>query len=256
MKTPNIRIIPKLEVKGLNVIKGIRMEGLRKVGLPEELSEKYYLDSADEILFIDSVASLYGRNNLHDLVTKVSEKIKLPLCVGGGVKSKEEAKKLFRSGADKISLNTQAITTPSIINELATVFGTQSIVISIQAKKKQNGFWEAYYNNGREKSNKDVIDWLQEAVDLGAGEILLTSIDQDGTKLGPDFELIKKVLEIAKVPVIVSGGIRNYKDIIKLVDLGVRAVAIGHILHFNLDRIVLIKKELLKHDIPTRLVIK
>ena len=134
MKLPNIRIIPKLEIKGLNVIKGIRMEGLRKVGKPEELSKKYSLDSADEILFIDTVASLYGRNNLQDLVSKVSERIKLPLCVGGGIRTLDGAK-LLRKGADKISINT-AINTPDIINILSNSFGSQSLVVSIQAKKK------------------------------------------------------------------------------------------------------------------------
>ena len=251
---PKIRIIPKLEIKGLNVIKGIRMEGLRVVGLPEEMSLKYYLDSADEILFIDTVASLYGRNNLHDLVSRVSDKIRLPLCVGGGIRSLEEGKALLRSGADKVSINTQACKTPELITSLAKSFGSQSVVASIQAKKKTNNIWEAYYNNGREKTDIDVIEWVQEVVDRGAGELLLTSIDQDGTKLGPDLELVDKIINLVNIPVIVSGGIDSIEDILKLINLGVSAVAIANILHFNKATISGLKKELILNDFSTRLV--
>ena len=251
---PKIRIIPKLEIKGLNVIKGIRMEGLRVVGLPEEMSLKYYLDSADEILFIDTVASLYGRNNLHDLVSKVSDKIRLPLCVGGGIRSLEEGKALLRSGADKVSINTQACKTPELITSLAKSFGSQSVVASIQAKKKTNNMWEAYYNNGREKTDINVIEWVKEVVDRGAGELLLTSIDQDGTKLGPDLELVDKIINLVNIPVIVSGGINSIEDILKLIDLGVSAVAIANILHFNKATISGLKKELIKNNFSTRLV--
>jgi imidazole glycerol-phosphate synthase subunit HisF len=251
---PKIRIIPKLEIKGLNVIKGIRMEGLRVVGLPEEMSLKYYLDSADEILFIDTVASLYGRNNLHDLVSKVSDKIRLPLCVGGGIRNLEEGKALLRSGADKVSINTQACKTPDLITSLAKSFGSQSVVASIQAKKKTNNMWEAYYNNGREKTDIDVIEWVKEVVDRGAGELLLTSIDQDGTKLGPDLELVDKIINLVNIPVIVSGGINSIDDILKLIDLGVSALAIANILHFNKATISGLKKELIKNNFSTRLV--
>ena len=241
---PKIRIIPKLEIKGLNVIKGIRMEGLRVVGIPEEMSLKYYLDSADEILFIDTVASLYGRNNLHDLVSKVADKIRLPLCVGGGIRSLEEGKALLRAGANKVSINTQAYKTPDLITSLAKSLGSQSVVASIQAKKKTNNMWEAYYNNGREKTDIDVIEWVKEVVDRGAGELLLTSIDQDGTKLGPDLELVDKIINLVNIPVIVSGGINSIEDILKLIDLGVSAVAIANILHFNKATISGLKKEL------------
>jgi len=241
---PKIRIIPKLEIKGLNVIKGIRMEGLRVVGIPEEMSLKYYLDSADEILFIDTVASLYGRNNLHDLVSKVADKIRLPLCVGGGIRCLEEGKALLRAGANKVSINTQAYKTPDLITSLAKSLGSQSVVASIQAKKKTNNMWEAYYNNGREKTDIDVIEWVKEVVDRGAGELLLTSIDQDGTKLGPDLELVDKIINLVNIPVIVSGGINSIEDILKLIDLGVSAVAIANILHFNKATISGLKKEL------------
>jgi len=251
---PKIRIIPKLEIKGLNVIKGIRMEGLRVVGIPEEMSLKYYLDSADEILFIDTVASLYGRNNLHDLVSKVADKIRLPLCVGGGIRSLEEGKALLRAGANKVSINTQAYKTPDLITSLAKSLGSQSVVASIQAKKKTNNMWEAYYNNGREKTDIDVIEWVKEVVDRGAGELLLTSIDQDGTKLGPDLELVDKIINLVNIPVIVSGGINSIEDILKLIDLGVSAVAIANILHFNKATISGLKKELIKNNFSTRLV--
>ena len=250
---PKIRIIPKLEIKGTNVIKGIRMEGLRVVGEPGEMSKKYYLDSADEIIFIDSVASLYGRNNLHELVSKVSKSIRLPLCVGGGIRSLKDAMLLLRSGADKVSINTQICNTPDLITTLAKSFGSQSVVASIQAKKTNQNAWEVYYNNGREKTNKDVAEWCQEVVDKGAGEILLTSIDRDGTKLGPDLELVEKVINKLKVPLIVGGGISSSDDIIKLVNIGVNAVSISNIIHFNKTNIMDIKEELIRNKIDTRI---
>lgn len=253
MDKPKIRIIPKLEIKGMNVIKGIRMEGLRKVGKPDIMSKKYFHDLADEILFIDTVASLYNRNNLHALVTSVSEEISLPLCVGGGIRSLEDAKNLLRCGADKVSVNTAAIKNPGIITNLAKAFGSQSIVASVQAKRKNANSWEAFYNNGREKSNLEVTLWIKELVDRGAGEILLTSIDQDGTKLGPDFKLIETVKNSINLPLVVSGGIRDYSDIIKINKMGVYAVAISNILHFNLFNIKEIKKSLIENNINTRI---
>ena len=252
MNTPKIRIIPKLEIKGNKVIKGIRMEGLRVVGTPENLSNKYYYQGADEILFIDTVASLYGRNHLTELVSQTAENIKLPLCVGGGIRSLEDAKNLLRSGADKISLNTGICKKPELITELANSFGSQSIVASIQAKKIENS-WEVYCNNGRERTGKNVVDWCQEVLDRGAGEILLTSIDQDGTKLGPDFNLIETIQKYINVPLIVSGGISNVEDIIKLIDMEVYAIAIANILHFEKISINEIKLNLKNNNINSRI---
>ena len=217
MNTPKIRIIPKLEIKGTNVIKGIRMEGLRVVGTPEEFSKKYYLDGADEILFIDTVASLYGRNNLNELVTKTAERIKLPLCVGGGIRSLNDAITILRDGADKVSINTQAFKEKNLITLFAKSFGSQSVVVSIQAKRVGDKKWEAYYNNGRERTEKDVLEWSKEVVDKGAGEILLTSIDQDGTRAGPDYSLVEAVVKNTSVPLVVWGGINSVEDIEKLV---------------------------------------
>ena len=252
MDTPKIRIIPKLEIKSSNVIKGIRMEGLRVVGKPELLSEKYYLEGADEIIFIDTVASLYGRNHLIDLVTKTAENIKLPLCVGGGIRSLDDAKTLLRNGADKISINTGICNNSKLITNLAHAFGSQSVVASIQAKKLKDS-WEVYCNNGREKTGKDVCSWIVEVIERGAGEILLTSIDQDGTKLGPDFELIENIKNKVSVPLIVSGGIRNVDDIIQLANMGVYAIAIANILHFDFTNIDEIKLQLKNMNIKTRI---
>jgi len=185
----NIRLIARLDVKAPNLVKGIQLEGLRKLGDPNEFALKYYGQGIDEIYYEDIVASLYERNSLLEIIEKTTENIFVPITVGGGLRSIEDVSAVLRVGADKVAVNTAAIKRPSIISEIAERFGSQCTVLSIQAKQ-QNGGWEAYYDNGREHSGRDVVEWARQGEDLGAGEILLTSVDREGTAKGFDLDLI------------------------------------------------------------------
>ncbi len=248
------RIIPRLEVKGDNVVKGIRMEGLRTVGKPHEMTAKYYAEGADEILFTDVVASLYNRNQLSELISETAKNIHIPLCVGGGVRTIEDFRSLLRLGADKVSINTQACNMPEIITECAYIFGSQAVLISIQAKRKGDGKWEAYNQNGREPSGRDVVEWAKEVVERGAGEILLTSVDCDGTRKGLDVELIQEVRGAVTVPLLVGGGMSCVEDAIAVAKIGVSGIVLAHVLHFNRITIPEIKSALSSASIPVRVV--
>lgn len=228
-----VRVISRLDIKGPNLVKGIHMEGLRVLGKPWDFAYKYYLDGADELIYIDAVASLYGRNNLLEIVKKTAENIFIPLTVGGGIRSVEDIKNLLRAGADKIAINTAAIHNPELIKASAEAFGSQCIVGSIQAKKIDNQYF-AYTDNARENSGRDVFDWAKEMVALGAGEILLTSIDNDGTGNGYDIELIKKVSKSVAVPVIAHGGCGNAGHIEKVIHEGkADAICAASVFHYH-----------------------
>jgi cyclase len=225
-----LRFIARLDIKGPNVIKGVRMEGLRVMGNPVHLALKYAHD-ADELLYIDTVASLYGRNQLERLLEETSQDVFIPITVVGGISTIAECKRLFRSGADKIGINTAAIANPALINELAQTFGSQAVVVSIEAKRVADG-WEAYTNCGREKTGKDAIKWAFEAIERGAGELLVTAVDRDGTCKGFDVELISQIAPNSTVPVIAAGGFGNIAHIFEVLDTGrADAVAIGTMLH-------------------------
>jgi cyclase len=239
-----IRIIPRLDIKGPNVVKGIHLEGLRVVGDPRELAIKYYEDGADEILYVDTVASLYGRNNAEDIVKNACEEIFIPLSVGGGIKSLDDVRRLLRSGADKVAINTHGIKNPTLIKEIAEIVGSANLIVSIQAKKRDSNLWEAYIENGRERSFIDVVEWSIKAEQLGAGEILLTSVDAEGTQKGFDLELIKKISSVINIPLIVCGGAGNIDDIEKCINAGADGICIASILHYNKFSISEIKKEL------------
>jgi imidazole glycerol-phosphate synthase subunit HisF len=253
---PKIRIIPRLEVKGENVVKGICMEGLRVVGKPHDLCETYYLQGADEILFIDIVASLYNRNHLHELVSRSTEKIFLPVCVGGGVRSMDDFRALLRAGADKISINTQAVRTPEIITQASRVFGAQAVIVSIQAKRQSDGSWEVYNENGREKTDLDAVDWAEEVVRRGAGEILLTSVDRDGTRDGLDFDLIERVIDRVTVPIVVGGGVGSIQDITRAAEIGASGITVANLLHFKRTTIAEIKDAMLDQGVAVRMPMK
>ena len=229
-----IRLIARLDIKGSNLIKGIHLEGLRVLGIPNEFALNYYRDGIDEIFYMDSVASLYGRNHLADLIRNATEAIFVPLTVGGGIRTINDAKKILRAGADKVAINTHAVEEPSLISEIAEKFGSQCTVISIEAKQVSSNRWEAYVNNGREKTGLDVVEWAARAVDLGAGEVLLTSIDREGTRRGFDIDLVKVVSSEVSVPVIASGGMGSLTDLVDVVQLGgAVAVAMADILHYK-----------------------
>lgn len=249
----NIRLIPRLDIKGKNLIKGVHLEGLRVIGDPQEYAVKYYEAGADELIYMDVVASLYGRNNLSELISYTARNVFVPITVGGGIRSVEDVQRLLRSGADKVAINTAAISNPELIREVSGRFGSQCMVLSIEAKKVSEGKWDAFTDNGRERSGRDVHEWVQQAVELGAGEILLTSIDQEGTRKGFDLELTQSVSEVVPVPVIASGGMSSVQDLIDVVRLGkADAVAMADILHYDRMSLLEIRKAALVECIHVR----
>lgn len=207
------RIIPCLDVRNGNVVKGINFVGIKEVGNPVELGEYYYKQGADEIVFLDITATHEGRGIMESVVQQVAERIFIPFTVGGGLKDIDDIKRILRAGADKVSLNSSAVKNKKLIKEGAYYFGKQCIVLAVDAKKKfDNSGWNVFINGGRIDTGIDVIKWIEEATKLGAGEILLTSMDSDGTKNGFDLELTRKVSEVTNVPVIASGGGGSLKD--------------------------------------------
>ena len=248
------RLIARLDVKGPDVIKGVHLECLRIVGKPAFLARKYYLNGADELLYIDTVASLYGRQNLLDIVNETSDKIFIPFTVGGGIRTLEDIKEFLKAGADKVAINTVATKNPELIKEAAKMFGSQCIVGSIEAKKIGDNKWEAYTDNGREKTGLDVVEWAKKLEGLGAGEILLTSIDAEGTKNGFDLALIKEVSEAISIPLIASGGAGTLEHIKECItQCNVNAVAVASVLHYNTLSINKIKKYLMTNELDVRI---
>ena len=227
-----LRLIARLDIKGANVTKGVQFEGLRVVGKPEEMAQRYAEQGADEILYIDTVASLYGRNQLEALLEKTCESVFVPITVGGGIRSLQDARRLFNAGADKIAINTAALKRPDLINELAGHFGNQAVVVSIEAKRV-NGGWECYTDNGRNRSERDAVAWAFDSVGRGAGELLLTSVDRDGTRRGFDTELIAAIAPHVPVPVTASGGCGSLEHLKAVLRAGADAVAVGSALHYG-----------------------
>ena len=237
------RLISRLDVKNNKLIKSVSFEGLRVLGEINEYAKKYYNDGIDEILYIDTVASLYERNSLTEIIKKVTKNIFVPITVGGGIKNINDIKNILRSGADKIAVNSEAIRNKNFISEAAKIFGSQCIVVSIQAKIITENKWEALYLNGRESSGLDVLDWAKTVEQLGAGEIQLTSVDFDGTLKGLDFNLLTRVSDAVNIPVIGSGGARNKEEIANcLNNSNISALAIGSMLHYEKDTINNVKK--------------
>jgi len=231
---PHLRLIARLDVKGPNLIKGVHLEGLRVLGNPREFARRYYENGVDEILYMDIVASLYGRNHLAEIVRQTANDVFVPLTVGGGMRSADDVKLMLRAGADKVAINTAAVRRPELIRDVARRFGSQCMVLSIEAKRLQRGGWTVYTDCGREHSGLDVIEWARRGVELGAGEILLTSIDQEGTRKGYDLELTRSVSDAVSVPVIASGGMGNMGDLISVVQQGhADAVAMADVLHYG-----------------------
>ena len=230
----SVRLIARLDIKGPNLIKGIHLEGLRVIGSPNEHALRYYQQGADELIYMDCVASLYGRNSLGDIVKSAAQNVFVPMTVGGGIRSVEDATHLLRCGADKVAVNTAAVANPQLISDIARRFGSQCMVLSIEAKQIGPGRWEAYTDNGRERTGLDVIDWVKRGVALGAGEILITSVDREGTRKGFDLPLLRAVTEGLSVPVIASGGMGEPDDLVDAVEQGqVDAVAMADILHYR-----------------------
>lgn len=230
----NTRLIARLDVKGANLIKGIHLEGLRVIGKPNEYAKQYYIQGADELIYIDCVASLYGRNSLGEMVQRAAQEVFIPMTVGGGIRTIDDVTHLLRCGADKVAVNTAAVSNPGLISEIARRFGSQCMVLSIEAKRIGTDRWEAFTDNGREDTGLDVIEWVKRGVALGAGEVLLTSVDQEGTRKGFDISLVQAVTEAVSVPVIASGGMGVSEHVIDVVLLGgADAVAMADILHYR-----------------------
>jgi len=234
MSEKNVRIIPRLDIKGPNLVKGIHLEGLRVLGKPEHFARYYYENGADELIYVDVVASLYNRNSLHDIITRTVKEIFIPLTVGGGLRTIEDIREVLRAGADKVSLNTAAINNPEIIRQASRKFGSSTIVIAIEAAKQPSGEYLAFTDNGREYTGVEVLEWAKKVQELGAGEILLTSIDRDGTGIGFDLELVKMVSRAVDIPVIAHGGAGSPEDIKRVItDASADAVSMASILHYN-----------------------
>jgi imidazole glycerol-phosphate synthase subunit HisF len=249
----NIRIIPRLDIKGPNLIKGVHLEGLRVIGDPQEYAIKYYKAGADELIYMDIVASLYGRNNLNEIISRAAENVFIPITVGGGIRSVDDARNIFRSGADKVAINTAAVARPELISDIAYRFGSQAMVLSVEAKRISHQKWEVYTDNGREPTGLDVIEWIQRGVDLGAGEILITSIDREGTRTGFELDLLRQVSQAASVPVIASGGMGSVEDLVSAVNQSnVDAVAMADVLHYNRLNLYDIRRAALQAGLSVR----
>ncbi len=250
----NIRVIARLDIKGPNLIKGIHLEGLRVLGDPHDFAEKYYKEGIDEIVYIDIVASLYGRSKLTEIVKNAAKDVFVPMTVGGGIRSIDDVRDLLRAGADKVAISTAAVENPNLIRDVSRIFGSQCMVLSLEAKKQSDSVWEVYTNSGRERTNINAIDWAKQVEELGAGEILLTSIDAEGTRKGFDLDLIQSITNVVNIPVIASGGMGQSQDLIDAVNIGgVKAVAMADILHYERDSVLGIKKAMYQNNIPVRL---
>jgi len=240
-----VRIIAKLDVKPPNVVKPIVFEGLKVVGLPNELAKKYYLQGADEICYVDIVASLYQREILYETIQKSADEIFIPFGVGGGVRSIDDISKLFHVGADKVLINTYALQqNPSLIDQAAKIFGAQAIVVNIEAKK-WNNWYECYSDGGKIQSSKNVLEWTKEVESRGAGEVLLQVVDNDGLQKGFDKKVAKSVVDSVNIPVVVASGAGSKEDIKSLIEYAnPSGVALSSILHFNKTTINSIKSYL------------
>ena len=228
------RIIGRLDIKGPNLVKGVHLEGLRVMGDPKVFAEQYYKDGIDEMIYMDSVASLYGRNSLKEFVEHTAKTIFVPLTVGGGVRTLDDISSLLKAGADKVAINTAVIFNPDLIKKASRKFGAQCIVVSIEAKKISVREWTCFTDNGRESTGLCVLEWAKHVENLGAGEILLTSVDYEGTGFGYDIELTRSVSELVSIPVIASGGCGNMthiRDVI--VDGKADAIALASVLHYE-----------------------
>lgn len=238
------RIIARLDIKPPNLVKGYQMEGLRVIGDPHDFAMRYYRDGADELLYVDVDASLDGRSALDVLICRTAEGIFIPLTVAGGIRSVLDIRRMVLSGADKVCINTAAIRSPSFITEASRAFGSQAIVVAVEYTKGM-----AFTDNGREPTGLDAYDWCRKAVDLGAGELMLTSIEREGTRKGYDCDFIRKVSEAVHVPVIAHGGAGNAAHLTAALDAGASGVCIAGILHHGKTTISQLKKGIHGHAI-------
>jgi len=246
------RIIPCLDVKAGQVVKGVCFKDLKQVGDPPTLAVEYEKQGADEIVFLDVNASVAGQKTLHEAVLKTAETLFIPLTVGGGVRTFDDVRKTLNVGADKVSMNTAAVLDPSLINRCARAFGNQCIVLALDAKRHGDS-WEVYTHSGTKPSGRDAVEWAKEACDRGAGEILLTSMDADGTKNGYDIELTRAVVRAVNVPVIASGGCGTVEHIVQVLSDGEADAALAaSIFHYGEHSVAEVKKAVEAAGVPVR----
>lgn len=230
----NLRLVARLDVKLDWLIKGVQMEGWRKVGDPAEFAVRYAEAGADELLFMDVVASLYQRNNLHEIVERVARNVFIPMTIGGGIKTVDDVKALLDRGADKVAINTAATQRPELLTEVSDRYGSQATVLSIEAMPSGSGSWTAMTDNGRNHTGRDVVEWAREAEGRGAGEIVLTSISREGLGRGLDIELIAAVTSSVEIPVVAAGGLGTPKHLAEVIEqTDVSAVATAQALHWG-----------------------
>ena len=246
-----IRVIPCLDVNAGRVVKGTNFVDLRDAGDPVEIAKRYNVEGADEVVFLDITASSDKRAITLDVVKKTAEQVFIPLTVGGGIRTVDDMRTLLKAGADKISINTAAVLNPQLIYDGSRKFGNQCIVVAIDAKRDGNG-WTVYTHGGRTKTDLDVIKWAQKCVELGAGEILLTSMDKDGTKDGYDLELMEEVTKVVDVPVIASGGAGKKEHFVDVCKKGASAVLAASLFHFKQLEISDLKKYMKQNGIEVR----
>ena len=228
-----VRIIPRLDIKGPNLVKGIHLEGLRVLGNPSTFAHHYYKNGADELFFQDVVASLYQRNSLNNIITKTAKEIFIPLTVGGGLRTIDDIKGVLRAGADKVSINTAAISNPDFIKKASRNFGASTIVVALEIIKQDDGSYLCFIDNGREYTGVEALSWAQQVEELGAGELIVTSIDKEGTKKGMDLDLINYISSNVTIPVIAHGGVGALTDIENAIKHNADAVSIASVLHYN-----------------------
>ena len=247
------RIIPCLDIKNGKVVKGVNFVGLKDVGDPIDLAKRYDEQCADEVVFLDITASYEERDIIKDLIERGAKELTIPLAVGGGIRTLDDFRMILASGADKVSINSAAINNPNLIKEAANEFGVQCVVVAIDAKKRDGGGYDVYVKGGRENTGIDLIEWVTKCQELGAGEILLTSMDADGTKAGYDLEMINAVCDVVDIPVIASGGCGSIQDIVKIKKkTNCDAALVASLFHFGEATVEDVRKELRKHNINVR----
>ncbi|HJF41584.1 imidazole glycerol phosphate synthase subunit HisF [Thomasclavelia spiroformis] len=247
------RIIPCLDIKNGKVVKGVNFVGLKDVGDPIDLAKRYDEQCADEVVFLDITASYEERDIIKDLIERGAKELTIPLAVGGGIRTLDDFRMILASGADKVSINSAAINNPNLIKEAANEFGVQCVVVAIDAKKRDGGGYDVYVKGGRENTRIDLIEWVTKCQELGAGEILLTSMDADGTKAGYDLEMINAVCDVVDIPVIASGGCGSIQDIVDVFEkTNCDAALVASLFHFGEATVEDVRKELRKHNINVR----
>ncbi|MBS5588469.1 MAG: imidazole glycerol phosphate synthase subunit HisF [[Clostridium] spiroforme] len=247
------RIIPCLDIKNGKVVKGVNFVGLKDVGDPIDLAKRYDEQCADEVVFLDITASYEERDIIKDLIERGAKELTIPLAVGGGIRTLDDFRMILASGADKVSINSAAIKNPNLIKEAADEFGVQCVVVAIDAKKRDDEGYDVYVKGGRENTGIDLIEWVTKCQELGAGEILLTSMDADGTKAGYDLKMINAVCDVVDIPVIASGGCGSIQDIVDVFEkTNCDAALVASLFHFGEATVEDVRKELRKHNINVR----